>query len=672
MGGVPIVTVGEPVITFEDQEPRRLEFERLISDLSSKFINLPPADLDGAIENYLKRVCEFLGFDQSVLWQTSAEDISTFAATHSYDRRGTPHAERMTPGHFPHVREQMLKGRTFSFSSVGELPPEAAVDANHVRLFGIKSDLTIPLWVGGESPVGALAFNTMQAERDWPDPLVKRLELVAQILGNALARRRADEALRASEERLALAADSAEAGLWALDFETTAIWATGRARRVFGYSGDEPMNIELLHASVHPEDWGRVRDSIELSRSGEPADTEFRVLPQDGGVRWVLSRGRPHFDAAGKPDRLTGVCIDITEKRGEQEALRTSEARFAVACQLARLGFYEANYATGFLFMDERCRAMCGLPFGGELTAETTAAFIVEHVHPDDKPRFVEIRERLHDGMIEEATVEYRFVNPVRGPMWMRHTVRVAERDSTGRAVRTLGVLQDTTGAKRVEEELHSLSRRLIAAHEEERASLARELHDDITQRLAVLAIDVGRVEAAENGEHQTEALQAIGETLVRLSDDVHTMAYHLHSSILEEIGLAEALYEECLHRNNTEEGGPEHLLEVGDLPSFIGPDATLCLFRVAQEALNNVSRHAEATLAHVRLYGDKKCVRLEVIDDGVGFNPETPRRRQHLGLASMQERVQLAKGSMQVLSTPGVGTTVIAVVPCDGRCSRE
>ena len=201
---------------------------------------------------------------------------------------------------------------------------------------------------------------------------------------------------------------------------------------------------------------------------------------------------------------------------------------------------------------------------------------------------FTEIRNHLHDGTIDEVTVDYRFMNPVRGQRWMRHTARVAERDSTGRAVKTLGVLQDTTDVKLVEEELHSLSRRLITAHEEERASLARELHDDVTQRLAVLAIDLGRIASAEKDETQTEALKAVRDTLVRLSEDVHTMAYHLHSSILEEIGLAEALYEECARRNK--QGGPQHVLEVSKLPDLIAADAVLCLFRVAQEALNNVS----------------------------------------------------------------------------------
>ena len=110
----------------------------------------------------------------------------------------------------------------------------------------------------------------------------------------------------------------------------------------------------------------------------------------------------------------------------------------------------------------------------------------------------------------------------------------------TGRAVRTFGVLRDVTERRRAEDALHDLSRRLIGAHEEERALLARELHDDLTQRLAVLAIDVGRAELAASDGAQAEAMRAVREGLVRLSEDVHSLAYQLHPSVLEELGLAE------------------------------------------------------------------------------------------------------------------------------------
>ena len=162
----------------------------------------------------------------------------------------------MSHEHYPWTVRQILDGRMVVLSSLEELPAEAAVDREYGRLLGIKSNLTLPLAVGGERPVGALAFNTLRAERDWPDALVKRLQLVAQIFTNALVRRRHELNLQESEERLSLAADSAEAGLWTLDYSTGVFWATERARAIFGYSPDDVISMERFEASVHPDDLG--------------------------------------------------------------------------------------------------------------------------------------------------------------------------------------------------------------------------------------------------------------------------------------------------------------------------------------------------------------------------------------------------------------------------------
>ena len=241
-------------------------------------------------------------------------------------------------------------------------------------------------------------------------------------------------------------------------------------------------------------------------------------------------------------------------------------------------------------------------------------------------------------------------------------------RDATGHAVRTFGVLRDITERKQAENVLHDFSRRLIQAHEEERALLARELHDDLTQRLALLAIDVGRAERAAPAGPQAEAMQAVREGLVRLSEDVHALAYQLHPSILEELGLAEALRTEC--ERVERQGGVRLSVRIDPAPDTLGSDAALCLFRVAQEALNNVVRHAGARAATVTLQPLDGGMLLAVRDDGAGFDPATPGTRRSLGLASMRERVQLVNGTLDVESAPGQGTAVVAWVPAE-RGSR-
>jgi len=181
----------------------RLEFETLISDLSSRFINVPAGEVDREITDALRRVCESLGIDFAVLWQWSGAEAKIILPTHVYHaQEGLQPPEPLSQEMFPWFVQQMLAGRMVVLSSLDELPAAAAVDRENARLFGIKSNLTLPLSVGGEPPVGALGLNTLRAHRAWPDALVKRLHLVAQVFTNALARRRHELSLLEREEDL--------------------------------------------------------------------------------------------------------------------------------------------------------------------------------------------------------------------------------------------------------------------------------------------------------------------------------------------------------------------------------------------------------------------------------------------------------------------------------------
>ena len=317
----------------ENTKPRaeleeRLRFGTLIADLSSKFINLPPGEVDREIEDAQRRVCECLGLDLSALWQWTDETPRYLRLTHLYrPLGGPPTPERFDAQEtFPWCLRQLLDGKVVPVSSMEALPPEAARDREVWHHFGIKSNLTFPLSAGGGQLVGALSFNTMREERAWPEEIVQRLQLVAQIFANALAREQADQALRESEARLSLAADSAGAGLWVLDCRTHVFWATEKARMIFGYSPDEVISMERFKASVHPDDWNLVQGSIERCvNAGEPVIVEYRVRLGDGRTRWIGSRGRLHTRSAGGPDRVMGVSTDITERKQAEEALREAQ-----------------------------------------------------------------------------------------------------------------------------------------------------------------------------------------------------------------------------------------------------------------------------------------------------------------------------------------------------------
>lgn len=640
-----------------------LEFETLLSDLSSRFINVAPGDVDREIEDALARVCGLLGFDVAVLWQWSLGSPDVIRPTHAYPARQGPSAfEPLRQEAYPWVIEQMRAGRMVSLPSLNRLPPEAARDAESARLTGIRSNLTLPLAVGGEAPVGALAFNALQSERDWPDVLVKRLKLVAQVFANALARRRADLALRESEELNRATFEQAAVGLAHVGLDGRWLRVNDRLCAIAGYSREELLQGTFQDVT-HPDDLEKDLDFVRQVLSGERKtySMEKRYVRGDRSTVWVnltvsLARG-----AGGEPRHFISVVEDVSERKRAQEALRSSEARLASGADLAGLAFYEVDFTSGGMYTDDRLRELCGAPAEAAGGLEVLH-FWLEHLHPDDRERVLDLRDRMHDGRLERLSLEYRYRHPARGEVWLHHLAGAAERDGRRRALRTYGVLQDVTEQKRTEAALQDLSRRLIRAQEQERALLARELHDDLSQRLAVLAIDAGRAEQAASGGQAEQALRGLREGLVTLSADVHSLAYQLHPSILEELGLAEALRTECDRRRR--QGPIDIVVSVDPLPADVGAETALCLFRVAQEALTNVLRHSGARSATVSLRPLDEGLLLAVRDDGTGFDPKGPRAGRSLGLASMRERIHLVKGTLDVESAPGEGTAIVAWVP--------
>ena len=430
----------------------------------------------------------------------------------------------------------------------------------------------------------------------------------------------------------------------------------------------EPVRIEKIEdlppeAAVERDMWLQmpIRSALSLP------------IGSGGIIRHVIVLNTVHHenqwpDALIPRLRVLGELIVGAQVRQEMfSGLLEAEQRLASGAELAGLAYYTVDFAARTTFVDEQFRRLCGIPPEREGGLEAVA-YWMEQLHPEDRPRVLSMRDQMHDGRLEEVSVEYRLRHPVKGERWIHHLARVAERDAARVSVRTFGVLRDITDRKLAEAELGHLSRRLIAAHEAERALLARELHDDVTQRLAVLAIDAGRAEKEAPDSAHAQAMRDIRDGLIRLSEDVHSLAYQLHPSVLEELGLAEALRAEC---ERVGRRGPLALALDIEAPSAdLGKDAALCLFRIAQEALSNVARHAQARSASVTLRRmDGGCL-LAVRDDGAGFVTNRRGAGRSLGLASMRERIRLVNGTLDIESAPGQGTTVVAWAPATGEAS--
>ena len=216
------------------------------------------------------------------------------------------------------------------------------------RLAGIKSNLTLPLSVGGEPPVGALAFNTLRAERDWPEALVKRLQLVAQVFANALARRRHELSLRESEELNRATFDQAAVGIAHVGTDGRCLRVNDKLCAIVGYPREELLRLTFQDIT-HPDDLETDLEHVRQVLAGEITTytMEKRYFRKDRSLVWVNLTVSLVRTAAGEPRHFISVVEDITERKRAEEALRASEARLAAGADLAGLAFYEVDFGSG-------------------------------------------------------------------------------------------------------------------------------------------------------------------------------------------------------------------------------------------------------------------------------------------------------------------------------------
>jgi PAS domain S-box-containing protein len=277
----------------------------------------------------------------------------------------------------------------------------------------------------------------------------------------------------------------------------------------------------------------------------------------------------------------------------------------------------------------------------------------------DTHQRSLFIEQLLAEGNVRDLEVRIR-----RKDGQIRTTLGSAELIEVNGKPCTLSVIADVTERKRAEEALASLSGRLIEAQDEERKRIAREIHDDYNQRLAMLAMDLEQL--AENvGDSSGETSQRVLELFDRISElgaDLHSLSHRLHSSTLESLGLLVGLEAFC--KEFAEQQGVQVDFVHENVPRGVPADAALCMFRITQEALRNIKRHSGANRAEVRLEQLDGRLHLSVSDPGRGFNSNKPPAEYGIGIHSMEERLRLLGGKLEIRSRPMEGTRIDAWLP--------
>jgi PAS domain S-box-containing protein len=492
-------------------------------------------------------------------------------------------------------------------------------------------------------------------------------------------RKRAEEALRESESRFRIMADTAPTLIWMSGLDKLCTYFN---QVWLDYTG-RTMEQELGNGwteGVHQEDFDRCRKTYaDAFDRREPFQMEYRLRKADGQYGWVFDKGVPRYFPSGEFAGYIGTCIDITERKWAEAALQASDvftravlnSLFAHVCVLDKEGvivttndpwkeFVKRHVDRAFIFgeVSDNYLDCCRHATAGSLLEGQAILKGVEDVLMGSERSFI-YEYACH--VPEEECWFLMRVTPLKDAKGV-----VISHTDISRRVRTgLALEQKTVLLGEKQKELESLAGKLIEAQEAERKRIARELHDDFNQRLAALSLELESMERAPIAlpEPIARQLAAIRVQAGMLSDDLHDLAYRLHPSLLEHVGL------EVAARDHVSEFAKRTGLSVRfigrEVPKTLSPEVATNLFRVLQESLQNVSKHAQATDVTVRLSGSSKGVGLSVRDNGKGFDFEDKNAgARGLGLVSMQERTRGLGGLLRIHSLPRSGTKICAWIP--------
>jgi PAS domain S-box-containing protein len=513
-------------------------------------------------------------------------------------------------------------------------------------------------------PDGTLIWleRNSRAQFDQHGKLLRIIGIVTDIT----ERTRAEKALRTSEERLRLAVQAGKMFAYEWDAATDMLVRSAESVQILGIDATAAFTGQQMLGKVHPDDRERLVAAVASLAPEKPnLEITYRILRPDADVIWVERNSRAYFDKQGKLSRIFGIVANITERKRSEEAQRESEERFRLM----------ANTAPMLIWMSDTHR-LCTyfnhtwLAFTGRSMELELGNGWAEGIHPEDLHWCLDTYVRAFDAR-EKFTMEYRLRRYDGEYRWLLD-IGVPRFNQDGSFAGYIGSCVDVTDRKLAEEALSGVNSKLIEAQERERARIARELHDDISQRLAMLTIELEQL-SQKSSDLPAELLHHIAELRNRSSDiagDVQSLSHELHSSKLEYLGITTAMRAFC-HEFSLQQN-VEVVFAHDEIPRTLPQDVSLCLFRVSQEALQNAVKHSGVRHFDVELRCAPEAIDLTVRDSGVGFDSETTLKTQGLGLVSMAERVKLVGGRLSIDSQPHRGTTIRARVPLSKAASAS
>jgi PAS domain S-box-containing protein len=482
-------------------------------------------------------------------------------------------------------------------------------------------------------------------------------------------RKRAEE----QHSRLAAIVESSDLAIIGEAVDGTIVsWNRG-AEKLYRYKAEEMLGRNK--SSVIPParlDLARlVRES--LGRGARVPSFETTGLRRDGSEVPISLTLSPTLDSAGAVVGISAIARDITAQKQADAALRESEERFRRVFEEGPLGLALVRRDYHFEKVNS---ALCQML--GYSEAELLKLSFADITHPDDLRADVELAERLFRCEIPFYNLRKRYVKKNGEIVWINLTASLIC-NQEGEPIHGIAMIEDITEVKRAQEienrlasdlehsrdEIRALAASLMTAQEEERRRISRELHDQICQQLASLALEIGGLAASPlPPENARDKLNQIRARVVQASDEARQIAYNMHSSILDDLGLVASLEDLC---SQFSERHPDVALgfEEHDLPAALPSEVASCLYSVAKESLQNIAKHSSAKCVSVALGFKNGAIVLTIQEDGTGFDPTAVRGHRRLGLIGMEERARSVNGKLTIRAH---GTQIAVEVPWPDR----
>lgn len=362
-------------------------------------------------------------------------------------------------------------------------------------------------------------------------------------------------------------------------------------------------------------------------------------------------------------DELLMRVVASSGARGEAfidslhgNASRNSQLPLSQLLERAKIVVWKADLLSSrFTYVSRQGKKLLGYPIGEWYEP----GFLTRHLHPEDRRTVVGFSGKgVDNGGHSDLT--FRMIAKDGREVWLRNLISIDYRD--GKPETAYGLMLDISDQKRAEDALMDLGGRLITTQEMERSRIARELHDDFNQRMALLAIELEQLGKGLHDPSDHELFERMQNQVKDISADIHRLSYRLHPSKLDHLGLVLAVRSLC--DEFAESSKIKINCRLTDFPLYLTKDLELCLFRVAQEAIRNATKYSGARSIQVVLAKAKNNIRLTVSDNGCGFFVTPEIMQKGLGFISMRERLHTVNGKLNVSSEPRGGTRIEAVVP--------